>query len=192
MEEDDARRLLMLDRSYPAKDLVAKVYEASESWEHLSRLQAIDCTLWLEGDILLGANAASKASGLKLLLPYADRRMVDLATRIPASLKLKNGCGKYILRMAAQKRLPHEVAFRRKIGFSVPICSWMREPRHRESIEALLFGDDSALFFDTALVRRYWTSFLEGNDEVWKAVYALYVFMVWYIHRSSRLEVSKE
>ena len=192
MGAEDARRLLMLDRSYPVEDLVGAVYEASESWEHLSRLQAIDCALWFEGDILLGANAAARASGIELLLPYADRRMADLATRIPARLRLKDGCGKYVLRKAARRRLPHEVAFGSKIGFSVPICDWMRKQRHRETVESMILGEHSALFFDQARVKRYWTSFLEGNDEVWQVVYALYAFMVWYRHCFARLGAGGE
>lgn len=187
LEQESARRLLMHETSYSADSLVGLIYEKSESWEHLSRLQAIDCALWLEGDILLGANAASRASGLELLMPYADARMVDLATRIPAGLRLKEGCGKYILRKTAQGQLPHEVAFRPKIGFSVPMCSWMREARHREKIDAMLFGEGSASLFDTALVRGYWTAFLEGNDVLWQVVYALYTFMIWYRQCFSRL-----
>ena len=186
MGEEAARRLLVPERSYPVEDLVKGVYEATESWERLSRLQAIDCALWLEGDILLGANAASRASGLDLLLPYADRRMVDLACRIPASFRLKDGCGKYILRRAAQNRLPREVAFRRKVGFSVPICAWMRDESRRESIESVLFGSSSSLFFSTDQTRRYWNSFLNGNDDMWKIVYAVYVFLIW--HRDCFLE----
>ena len=132
MKGESARRLLMLERSYPMENLVKGIYDATESCEHLSRLQAIDCALWLEGDILLGAEAASRASGLNLLLPYADQRMVDLAMRIPTGLRLKDGCGKYVLRKAAQNRLPHEVAFRGKVGFSVPIRAWMREGPERK------------------------------------------------------------
>ena len=185
MEASAAQRLLKLDQppsAEPVENIVRDIYETSESWEHLSRLQAIDCALWFEGGILLGANAAARASGIELLMPYADRRVIDLATRIPARLRLKDGCGKYLLRKAAEKRLPHEVAFRRKVGFSVPIRSWMREGRHRAAIEAELFGSHSALFFDSGLVRRYWTSYLEGNDDIWQVVYALYVFLVWYRH----------
>ena len=180
MRGEDACRLLGLERSYPLENLVKDVYDATESCERLSRLQAIDCTLWFEGDILLGANAASRASGLNLLLPYADRRMVDLATRIPADLRLKDGCGKYVLRMAAQNRLPHEVAFRRKIGFSVPIRAWMREDVRREVIEPVLFGSRSSLFFDEGLVKSFWRSFLDGNDDVWQILYAIYVFLIWH------------
>ena len=156
------------------------VYKATESWEHLSRLQAIDCALWLEGDILLGANAASRESGLKLLLPYADRRMVDLACRIPAEFRIQDDCNKYVLRKAAQNHLPPEVALRPKVGFSVPICTWMREEDRREGIESVLFCDDASQFFSTDQIRCYWDSFLNGNDVLWKILYAIYVFIIWY------------
>jgi len=180
MEEEAARCLLMLERSYPTENLVKGLYDATESCERLSRLQAIDCALWFEGDILLGADAASRASGLNLLLPYADRRMVDLATRIPARLRLKDGCGKYVLRKAAQNRLPREVAFRGKVGFSVPIRGWMREGALRDDIESALFGACSARFFKRDLVESYWVSFLAGNDDLWHIVYAIYVFLIWH------------
>ena len=180
MRAEEAQRLLKMDRSFPMEDLVKDIYAATESGERLSRLQAIDLALWFEGDILLGANAVARASGLNLLLPYADRRMVDLATRVPADLRLKDGCGKYVLRKAAQRRLPDEVAFRAKVGFSVPIRAWMREEARREEIESVLFGSSSLLFFNEAMVRSYWESFLDGNDYLWHIVYALYVFLIWY------------
>ena len=186
MDQETARRLLMLEHPYPTEGLVKNVYEATESWEHLSRLQAIDCALWLEGDILLGADAASRASGLELLLPYADRRMVDLACRIPARFRLNDDCDKYVLRKAAQTLLPNEVAYRRKVGFSVPICAWMRDEKHQRDIESKLFGNDTGLFFCKNQIQRYWNSFLDGNDVLWKNIYALYVFLIWYQQCFSR------
>lgn len=180
MRAEDAQRLLMLECSYPMEDLVKGIYDATESCERLSRLQAIDCALWFEGDILFGANAVARASGLNFLLPYSDQRMVELATRVPADLRLKDGCGKYVLRKAARRRLPEEVAFRAKVGFSVPIRAWMREEARREEIESILFGGSSEHIFDRDLVQSYWDSFLGGDDDLWQTVYALYVFLIWY------------
>lgn len=180
MRAEAAQRLLMIERSYPMEDLVKGIYVATESAERLSRLQAIDCALWFEGDILLGANAVARSSGLNLLLPYADRRMVDLATRVPADFRLRDGCGKYVLRKAARRKLPEEVAFRAKVGFSVPIRAWMREEDRREEIESVLFDSSSEQIFDRDLVQSYWDSFLGGDDYLWHIVYALYVFLIWY------------
>ena len=94
-------------------------------------------------------------------------------------MKWKDGTGKYILRRAAEKRLPHAVAFRQKNGFSVPVRSWLRREPFRARVEAVLLGEGSARFFDPALLRKYWSSFQSGNDSVWQIVYAAYVFIIW-------------
>ena len=138
MAAEDAASLLGLERPFPCEHLVQPLYAASEHDEHLSRLLRIDCALWLEGDILFGIDRSTRACGLKLLLPYADRRLFELSCRIPAALKWKDGVGKYILRRTAQRQLPHEVAFRPKIGFSVPIRRWMRREPFRARVESLL------------------------------------------------------
>jgi asparagine synthase (glutamine-hydrolysing) len=179
MEAQHAASLLMLDRPFPCEHLVSRLYADSEGDEHLSRLLRIDCALWLEGDILFGINRATQSCGLRLLLPYADRRLFELSARIPAALKWKDGVGKYILRRAAEGQLPHEVAFRSKIGFSVPLGRWMRREPFRARVEAVLFGPQAARFFDQGRLRRYWSAFLEGNDVMRQIVYAAYVFLIW-------------
>ena len=179
MEAEDAARLLKLEHPFPCAHLVEGLYADTENDEHLSRLLRIDCALWLEGDILFSVQRSARCNGLKLLLPYADRRLFELAARIPSALKWKDGTGKYILRRAAEKRLPHAVAFRQKNGFSVPVRSWLRREPFRARVEAVLLGEGSARFFDPALLRKYWSSFQSGNDSVWQIVYAAYVFIIW-------------
>lgn len=179
MEAADAASLLKLERPFSCEHLVRQLYADSESDEHLSRLLRIDCALWLEGDILFGINRSTRSCGLKLLLPYADRRLFELSARIPAALKWKDGIGKYILRRTAERQLPHEVAFRPKIGFLVPVRSWMRREPFRARVEAVLFTPQSFRFFDQRQLRRYWSAFLEGDDVLWQIVYAAYVFLIW-------------
>lgn len=180
MEAEDAARLLKQDRIYPCESLVKELYADSEADEHLSRLLRIDCALWLEGDILFGVRCTAKAAGLRLLLPYADRRLFELSARIPSSLKRKEGIEKYILRRAAETRLPHEIAFRPKVGFSVPVRSWLRREPFRSRVEAVLFDPRSSGVFDQNLLRQYWSAFLEGNDSIWQILYAAYVLLVWF------------
>lgn len=180
MEAEDAARLLKQDRVFPCESLVKELYADSEGDEHLSRLLRIDCALWLEGDILFGVRCSAKAAGLQLLLPYADRRLFELAARIPSALKRKDGVEKYILRRAAEARLPREIAFRPKVGFSVPVRGWLRREPFRSRVESVLFGPRSSGLFDQALLRRYWSSFLSGNDVLWQIPYAAYVLLLWF------------
>ena len=106
--------------------------------------------------------------------------MFELAEKIPSNLKLNDGVGKYILRCAAQKKLPKEVAFRKKVGFSVPVCSWMHEDDIKEMMQKVLFGEASKQIFCQDKLRKYWESFQNGNDSLRSLVFAIYVFLIWY------------
>ena len=182
MKAAPAGQLLMLDRIYPGDGLLEELYRRTENLEeteHLSRLLLIDIRIWFEGDILFCADRTAHANGLDLFLPYADRRFFELASGIPSSLKLKDGVGKYILRRTAEKVLPHETAFREKRGFAVPAKVWLQQEKYRRDIESLFFGTKAAQYFDLSLLRRYWISFLEGKEALWRFVYAVYVFLLW-------------
>ena len=173
-------QLLGDEKAVPLEGLVAECSVQTQGAEPLSRMLAVDTALWLEGDILFGVGRSARASGIELLLPFSDRRMFALSAAIPASLKRKDGTAKYILRKAAEKRLPHEIAFRRKQGFSVPVQQWFREERFRPQIERALFGSVSGACFDQALLRDRWNSFLNGDDRDWTVLYMVYIFVLWY------------
>ncbi len=180
MPQEDARRLLGQRKACPTEYLVRDLYAQTAHDEHLSRLLLIDIRLWLEGDILFSVNRSARANGVELLLPYADRRMFELSAAIPSDLKWHDGCGKYILRRTAERWLPHDIAFRPKLGFMNPLRHWFLEDAFRPRIEKVLFGKVSAQFFDQAILRRYWDGLLNGEDLNWNIVYAAYVFAVWY------------
>ena len=179
MDQDDALRLLRGAEVLPLGGLVRELYGQSSEWESLSRLLLIDIGLWFEGDILFAAGRSARANGIKLTLPFADRRMFELSAAIPSDLKLKDGCGKYILRRAAEKWLPHDMAFRKKIGFATPLVHWFGGEEFRPEIERVLFGDIAAEYFNLDFLRRLWRIYQTGNENVWRIIYTAYIFVLW-------------
>ena len=183
MEQQAGLHLLGTDKAAcPLETLIKETREGTRDSEPLSRMLAVDISLWLEGDILFGVGRSARASGLRLLLPFADRRMFELAAAIPSALKRRGETAKYILRKAAETRIPHEIAFRRKVGFSVPARQWFREARFRSQIEQALFGPVSGAYFDQKLLRDYWRSCLDGRDDIWSIPYTVYIFVLWHKH----------
>ena len=180
MKQEAGMQLLGDEKAVPLEGLVAECLVQTQGAEPLSRMLAVDTALWLEGDILFGVGRSARANGIELLLPFSDRRMFALSAAIPSTLKRKDGTAKYILRKTAEKRLPHEIAFRRKQGFSVPVQQWFRAERFRPQIERALFGSVSGAFFDQALLRDRWDSFLNGDDRDWTVLYMVYIFVLWY------------
>ncbi len=180
IDQEEGMRFFQNWKEYPFEKLVAEISGKIQDADRLSRMIGVDSSLWLEGDILFGAGRSARASGIDLLMPFVDRRMFELSAVIPSTLKRKNGIAKYILRKAAQLRIPHETAFRPKIGFSVPARLWFREKRFRPRIEQALFGPVSRIYFNQDVLRDSWESFLEGNDYFWRISYTVYLFVQWY------------
>ena len=87
---------------------------------------------------------------------------------------------KLAFRTAASGKLPDEVAFRKKVGFPVPIRKWLQSEKYNRPIEEKLFGEASKRFFDQDELRKMWTSFLGGDEFLWNRVYAVYAFLLWY------------
>jgi asparagine synthase (glutamine-hydrolysing) len=94
---------------------------------------AIDKTLQLDTEIMLVDDPVKRvdnmtmAWGLEARVPFLDHEVVELAARIPADLKVKNG-GKYILKEASRDLVPSEVIDRPKGYFPVPALKYIRGP----------------------------------------------------------------
>ena len=102
--------------------------------------QYLDLKTWLPGDILTKVDRASMAHSLEVRVPLLDHRLVEWASSLPPGLKLKGGAGKYVLKKKLEADLPHDVLYRTKMGFSVPLAAWLRGPLARRAREALMTG----------------------------------------------------
>ncbi|MCP1335902.1 XrtA/PEP-CTERM system amidotransferase [Futiania mangrovi] len=92
----------------------------------LARAQYIDLKTWLPGQMLVKVDRASMSNGLEVRNPFLDRDLVEWAARLPAHLKVQGFSGKHVLKRAMEERLPREVLYRPKQGFTAPIDRWMR------------------------------------------------------------------
>lgn len=90
----------------------------------LSQLQDLDIKTYLPGDILAKVDRMSMANSLEARVPLLDHRLVEFACGLPASLRLRSGVGKYLLKRTLHGRLPPELLTRPKQGFGVPLEAW--------------------------------------------------------------------
>ncbi len=92
----------------------------------LRMVQYLDFKTYLPGDILTKVDRASMAHSLEVRVPFLDYQFVEKIAALPSDFKLRGGEAKYGLKKALEPYLPHDVLYRKKMGFAVPLDVWFR------------------------------------------------------------------
>ena len=181
MKEDEKKKILKnyYEGVLPI-NLVKDIYEENEGLDPLSKMSDVDIQIWLEGDIYLNVDKMSEAAGLEIRMPLTDRRIFDIASRMPSKYKVNEEQNKVALRTAAAKVLPEEIAFRKKLGFIVPIRIWMADDRYNQHVQKTLRGNAAEKFFHVEEVQAIWDEYVGGNSDNWRKIWTIYTFLVWY------------
>lgn len=181
MKEEEKQRILKYYNPDVLPIHLAKdIYAENEGLDPLSKMSDVDIQIWLEGDIYLNVDKMSEAAGLEVRMPLTDRRIFDIASRMPSEYKINEETNKVALRTAAARVLPEEIAFRKKLGFIVPIRIWLADERYNQDVQRLLFSDMAAEFFDLDEVAAIWNEYIGGNSDNWRKIWTIYTFLVWY------------
>ena len=145
-----------------------------------TRMMYCDAISYLPDDILCKVDRAAMAVSLETRVPFLDHRVAELAARIPIGMKIRGGRGKLILRKLLSQEAPAEMFERPKIGFGIPVGTWLRGPL-RDWAEDLL--DERRIrdggFFDPAIIRRRWTDHLEGRRDGTSPIWSVLMFQAW-------------
>ncbi len=109
----------------PALVLAHHAAEAKTD-DPLARAQYMDLMTWLPGRMLVKTDRASMAHSLELRPPLLDHELVEWAAGLPAAVKLRGNSGKAVLKRAFEPLVPHDLMYRPKQGFSLPLAAWLR------------------------------------------------------------------
>ncbi len=164
---------------YDPFEVFAEHYNRPLTDDPIVRAQYADIKLYLADDILTKVDRASMAVSLEVRCPLLDHRLMELAARMPSSLKLRGREGKYIFKRAMSGLLPPEVLNRRKQGFVVPLAEWLRGEL-RELAESLLF-DSTANdgWLDSATIKKLWQRHQSRLRDYSRPLWAVLMFRMW-------------
>ena len=162
-------------------------FDGTSSRDFLTQLTIVDILSYLPGDILTKVDRMSMAHSLEARVPLLDHVVAEFALSLPASLKLRDGVGKWVLRQAIAGSVPASVLSRPKQGFDVPIRDWFRGPLSYR-LDALL--DERSAVYEWAeprAVRRIVREHRVGRRDHARTIWRLLMLDRWH-----RLLVSGE
>lgn len=140
----------------------------------------LDTVTYLPDDILTKVDRASMAVSLETRIPFLDYRVVEFAARLPLSMNIRGGAGKWLLRHLLYRYVPTNLIERPKKGFALPIADWLRGPL-RDWAENLL--DEHRLrsedYFRPAIVRKLWEEHLSRQRDLSPHMWGLLMFEAW-------------
>lgn len=149
----------------------------------MGRMQLLDMATYLPDDILTKVDRASMAFGLEARVPLIDHRVVEFAWTLPRDFLVRHGRSKSILRDILNKYVPPQLIDRPKMGFGIPIDSWLRGPL-RDWAEDLL--DENRLrqegYLHPAPVRAALQQHLSGARNMSYGLWAVLMFQAWLDH----------
>ena len=145
-----------------------------------TQLQYVDMHTWMIYDILLKADRMSMANSLELRVPFLDKKMLELSTRIPSRYRAANETTKIALRGAAIKQLPERTANKKKLGFPVPLNDWLREDKYYNKVKAAFQSDIAEKFFVTSELIKLLDDHKNGKALNMQKIWSFYTFILWY------------
>lgn len=161
-------------------EIVNPFYHQVKSQDDLTKMQFLDMHLWLIHDILLKADKMSMAHSLDVRMPFLDREVMKVASKLPTQFRVNDLDTKYAFRLAGKRQLPEDYANRKKIGFPVPIHHWIKVDKYYFKIKAYFEGAEAKKFFDQKFIINLLNNHYDGKEKNGRKIWSIYVFLVWY------------
>ena len=159
-----------------------------DSLSFVERMMLQDATGYLPNDILTKVDRASMAVSLEARVPFLDHGLYEFAASLPMHLKVREGTTKWLMRQVLYRHVPRELIDRPKVGFGIPIHTWLRHDL-RDWAESLLSRE--ALMrtglFSPEPVRAAWVRHLKGLDNLQHPLWCVLMFQAWHEHWSAAL-----
>ena len=177
----ERKELLKIKTNAPDPTAITKpFYDKSADNDQVTQMQYLDLHLWMTGDILLKADKMSMAHSLELRVPFLDRKVMELAERIPKRFRVTGENTKYAMRVAALKACPPQTANKKKLGFPVPTRVWLKEDEYYNIVREKFESEDSRKFFNTEKLVALLDDHRAGRYDYSRKIWTVFTFLVWY------------
>lgn len=167
-------------KGFNALDILGKHFKANRNPDATTRVQYVDIKTYLPEDILVKVDRMSMAHSLEVRAPILDHKLMEYVGSLPSNLKLRGKESKYIFKKMLEDRLPKNILYRKKQGFSIPLAGWLRD-QMKGFVEETLFSSRNGLssFFNLEYIKDLWRRHLSGRQDYAYPLWGVMMFSLW-------------
>lgn len=178
----DEKRAILKDKTHLTRpsDICKPYYDRVSDCDDITKMQYLDINVWMVGDILLKADRMSMANSLELRVPFLDRDVFAVASRLPSRLRVTPENTKYAMRKAALRHLPEATADKPKLGFPTPTREWLREEKYRDKVREAFSTPVAEQYYECGMLNELLDEHFEGKADNSRKIWTVYSFLVWY------------
>jgi len=161
-------------------ELLNGLFEQARHLDGADAAAFVDAMFYLPNDLLVKMDIATMAVSLEGRSPFLDHELVEFASMLPASFKLRRNKLKAILKEAVSPWLPPEILRKPKWGFAVPLGKWFRGEL-RQFLQDHLLDNTFAQrgYFRRSEVEKLIKHHLEGKRDLGHHLWILLMFELW-------------
>ncbi|MFN3200648.1 MAG: asparagine synthase (glutamine-hydrolyzing) [Bradymonadia bacterium] len=164
---------------YSSFEVLARHYSAVNTRDPLAGLLYVDINTYLPDRMLMKVDKMAMMHSLEVRSPFLDHHLAEQAIRIPAKYKVRSGEGKWILKKIMEPYLPHDVLYRPKQGFDIPLAEWLRGPL-AEPLSAALSSLGDRGYLAAAPMTQMCTEHQAGTHDHSSQLWILYMLELWH------------
>ncbi|MCL2235514.1 MAG: asparagine synthase (glutamine-hydrolyzing) [Defluviitaleaceae bacterium] len=179
--EAERKRVLRTGTGEPSTaSITAPIYAKTKGYDDVTKMQFLDIHTWLVGDILLKADKMTMAHSLEGRVPYMDKEVFAVASKLPTDFRVTKKVTKYAFRLSAAKHLQPKWAEKRKLGFPVPIRLWLKEDTYYSRVKQAFESPSAQEFFQTDKLIQLLDAHRFGKTDNSRKIWTIYMFLLWH------------
>ena len=178
--EREANKLLNKGCKPGCMKVTAPFYERVNGKDPVTKMQYLDIHLWLVHDILMKGDKMGMANSLEVRVPFLDKKVMELAEKLPLEYKVNAPKTKIALRAAADRVIQKKTADKKKLGFPIPIRVWLREEPYYNRVKEMFNSKEAAEFFDLVYLNHLLEEHKTKKQDNSRKIWTVYIFLIWY------------
>ena len=178
--EKEANKLLKKGSKTKCMQVTAPLFGRVCGKDPVTKMQYVDMHLWLVHDILMKGDKMGMANSLEVRVPFLDKKVMELAEKLPLKYKVNAPKTKIALRAAADRVIRSKTAEKKKLGFPIPIRVWLREEQYYNRVKAMFNTKEAAQFFDLKYLNQLLEEHKCEKHDNSRKIWTVYIFLIWY------------